>query len=127
MQRVLDLGADGLIVSHVDTRSRWWASPTTRRAVNAGLPSTAAPGDTELKAPLSTSPLQRKPRSSCRILEAPRACDNAAEIVAVPCVDAGFVGPADLSVAMGLTGGAAEPAVSGRSPEHGWRQPADRN
>ncbi|MFJ8814757.1 HpcH/HpaI aldolase family protein [Amycolatopsis thermoflava] len=112
--RVLDLGADGVIVPHVDTAEQARAVvaaahypplggrgfATYSRAGRFGARDIAEhlarSAETTLVVPM---------------IETPEACAAAPEILAVPGVDAVLVGPADLSVAMGLTGGAAEPRV----------------
>ncbi|SFO99671.1 HpcH/HpaI aldolase family protein [Amycolatopsis rubida] len=113
--RVLDLGADGVIVPHVDTPEQARAAvaaahypplgergfATYSRAGRFGARGVeehlARSAETTLVVPM---------------LETPAACAAAAEILAVPGVDSVLVGPADLSVALGLTGGGAEPAVA---------------
>ncbi|PXY36483.1 HpcH/HpaI aldolase family protein [Prauserella flavalba] len=112
--RALDLGAEGIVVPHVDTveqarravRSAHYPPlgdrgfATYSRAGSFGAASIAghlaASAGTTLVIPM---------------LETEAACAAAHEIAAVDGVDALVVGPADLSVSMGLTGGAAEPAV----------------
>ncbi|PXY28988.1 2-dehydro-3-deoxyglucarate aldolase [Prauserella coralliicola] len=112
--RVLDLGAEGIVVPHVDSadqarravRSAHYPPlgdrgfATYSRAGSFGAASIAghlaASAETTLVVPM---------------LETAAACTAASEIAAVDGVDALVVGPADLSVSMGLTGGAAEPAV----------------
>ncbi|GHE89653.1 aldolase [Amycolatopsis deserti] len=113
--RVLDLGADGIIVPHVDTAEQARAVvaaahypplgergfATYSRAGRFGARSVAEhlarSAETTLVVPM---------------IETPVACAAAGEILSVPGVDAVLVGPADLSVAMGLTTGAADPRVA---------------
>ncbi|TCP45096.1 4-hydroxy-2-oxoheptanedioate aldolase [Tamaricihabitans halophyticus] len=112
--RVLDIGAEGIVVPHVDTPEdarravraahypprgdRGFA--TYSRAGSFGAVSIAAhlanAADTTLVVPM---------------LETAGACAAAADIAAVDGVDALLVGPADLSVSMGYSEGPAEPAV----------------
>jgi 4-hydroxy-2-oxoheptanedioate aldolase len=112
--RVLDLGAAGIIVPHVDTPE------DARRAVAAAhYPPLGERGFATYSragrfgaASIPGHLRDTADRTLVVVMaETPRACDNASAILAVDGVDAIMVGPADLSVAMGLTGGAAEPAV----------------
>ncbi|OXM72645.1 MULTISPECIES: HpcH/HpaI aldolase family protein [Amycolatopsis] len=112
--RVLDLGADGVIVPHVDT-------PEQARAVVAaahypplgerGFATYSRAG--RFGARGVAEHLERSAETTLVVpmIETPEACAAAPEILAVPGVDAVLVGPADLSVAMGLTTGAADPRV----------------
>ncbi|MFC7342790.1 HpcH/HpaI aldolase family protein [Saccharopolyspora griseoalba] len=104
--RVLDLGAQGVIVPHVDTAER------AREVVAAahypplgerGFATYSRAGrfgrgiDEHLDA-------ARRTTMVIPMLETPRACAAAGEILAVPGVDSALIGPADLSVAMGRSG-----------------------
>jgi 4-hydroxy-2-oxoheptanedioate aldolase len=113
--RVLDLGADGVVVPHVDTAEQ------ARSAVAAahypplgerGFATYSRAG--RFGARGIAEHLERAAGTTIVVpmIETPEACAAAPEILAVPGVDAVLVGPADLSVAMGRTGGAAEPAVA---------------
>lgn len=110
--RALDLGAEGVIVPHVDTAEQ------ARRCVEAahypprgqrGFATYSRAGRfgrgiaEHLAAAAKTTML-------IPMLETPLACGNAREILDVPGVDTVLVGPADLSVAMGETG-PGEPRV----------------
>ncbi|TDD86849.1 2-dehydro-3-deoxyglucarate aldolase [Actinomadura darangshiensis] len=112
--RVLDLGAAGIIVPHVDTAG------DARRAVAAAhypplggrgfatYSRAGRYGSATIKGHLAEA---AETTLVVVMLESPAGCANAAEILAVEGVDAVMPGPADLSVAMGLTGGPSEPAV----------------
>ncbi|WP_199748166.1 HpcH/HpaI aldolase family protein [Actinomadura sp. WAC 06369] len=112
--RVLDLGATGIVVPHVDT-----AADARAAVAAAHYPPLGARGFATYSraggfgAASIADHLRRSAERTVVVVmaETPRACANAAEIAAVEGVDSVMVGPADLSVAMGLTGGAAEPDV----------------
>lgn len=103
IQRCLDAGAASVLVPHVDTVDEATAvlaaarhEPTGRRGVGP----TSRAGDWGL-APMGDY-LQRSGQQGVIVqLESPTAIANAAAIAASG-VDALFVGPADLSVAMGV-------------------------
>ena len=102
IKRVLDAGVDGIMAPMVETPAEAEAlveacryPPAGRRGVGPGrgsdygvtLPETIAAGEDAF-----TLILQ---------IESPEGVDNAREIAATPGVDALFVGPTDLTVAMG--------------------------
>ncbi|WP_037357355.1 HpcH/HpaI aldolase family protein [Amycolatopsis orientalis] len=112
--RVLDLGADGVIVPHVDTVEQ------ARAAVEAahypplgkrGFATYSRAG--RFGARSGAEHLEKAAETTVVVpmLETPEACAAAPEILALPGIDSVLVGPADLAVALGLPGGAAEPAV----------------
>ncbi|WP_024874391.1 HpcH/HpaI aldolase family protein [Saccharomonospora piscinae] len=112
--RVLDLGAQGVVVPHVDTVA------DARRAVRAahypplgerGFATYSRAGSFGAVSAAEHLATAAETTLVIPMLETVAACDAAAEIAAVDGVDALLVGPADLSVSMGLTGGAAEAAV----------------
>ncbi|RII16090.1 5-keto-4-deoxy-D-glucarate aldolase [Streptomyces sp. YIM 130001] len=118
--RVLDLGAEGVVVPHVDTpeeaaRAVAWAHypPLGER----GFATYGRAGRFG-----STAASEHLARTAARtlvvpMLETPRACAAAGAILAVDGVDSVFVGPADLAVATGLTGDAAKAAVRAATAE----------
>lgn len=112
--RVLDLGADGVVVPHVDTPEQ------ARRAVSAArypplgergfatysrAGAFGAVGAEEHLANATETTLV------VPMLETEAACTAAGDIAAVDGVDALMIGPADLAVSMGRPGGTADPAV----------------
>ncbi len=112
--RVLDLGAQGVVVPHVDTVD------DARRAVRAahypplgdrGFATYSRAGSFGAVSAADHLAAAAETTLVIPMLETERACAAAGEIAAVEGVDALLVGPADLSVSMGLTGGAADPAV----------------
>ncbi|WP_433136220.1 HpcH/HpaI aldolase family protein [Actinomadura nitritigenes] len=112
--RVLDLGVTGIIAPHVDT------ADDARRAVAAahypplGWRGFATYSRAGLYGSVTIAGHLAEAAETTLVvvmLESPDGCANAADILAVEGVDAVMVGPADLSVAMGLTGGASEAAV----------------
>ncbi|MEV6628560.1 aldolase/citrate lyase family protein [Amycolatopsis sp. NPDC051106] len=118
--RVLDLGADGVIVPHVDTADQ------ARSAVSAahypplgerGFATYSRAGRFGARGVADHLEHAAETTIVVPMIETPAACAAAPEILAVPGVDAVLVGPADLSVAMGLTGGASEPRVARAAAE----------
>ncbi|GGV17098.1 hypothetical protein GCM10010182_42680 [Actinomadura cremea] len=112
--RVLDLGATGIVVPHVDTAEDARAAVAAAHYPPLGTRGFATYSRAgRFGATSIADHLRRSAERTVVVVmaETPEACANAPEIAAVEGVDAVMVGPADLSVAMGLTGGAAEPAV----------------
>jgi 4-hydroxy-2-oxoheptanedioate aldolase len=112
--RVLDLGATGILVPHVDTPE------DARRAVAAAhYPPRGGRGFATYsragrygQVTIAEHLAGAAERTLVAVMaETPAACANAPELLAVDGVDAVMMGPADLSVAMGSTAGAADPAV----------------
>ncbi|MBN6040484.1 HpcH/HpaI aldolase/citrate lyase family protein [Amycolatopsis sp. 195334CR] len=102
--RALDLGAQGVVVPHVDTAGQAAAvvaaahyPPLGERGfanyTRAARFGSRAPADYLDDAAATTMVIP--------MLETAAACENAAEILAVPGVDAVMPGPADLAVSMG--------------------------
>jgi 2-keto-3-deoxy-L-rhamnonate aldolase RhmA len=112
VQSVLDMGAAGILVPHVDTAADAQAivaharfrggdrgfssSPRFAGYGSMGMKAAIAHGDTAMVI--------------CQI-ESPQAVENAAAIAATPGVDGLFIGRADLALAMGLED-SKHPAVS---------------
>ncbi len=100
--RVLDAGADGVVIPHVDTADdaracveavqyppRGSRGLGPGRAVRHGLGRSAEVG----------------PPATVLMIESARAVENAAEIASIAGVDALFIGPFDLASSMGVTPG----------------------
>ncbi|SFS71412.1 HpcH/HpaI aldolase family protein [Saccharopolyspora flava] len=114
--RVLDLGAQGVIVPHVDT-------PEQAREVVAaahypplgerGFATYSRAGRFGTRSIAEHLAAAERTTMVIPMLETPLACDNTAEILAVDGVDTILVGPADLSVAMGREG-PSDPEVVAR-------------
>ncbi len=113
--RALDLGADGLVVPRLETPEevhealRWMRYPpagirgvalTTRGGGYFGI------GHAELNATVNERVL------GVFQVESPEAVASAEELAAIDGVDVLFVGPADLSHAMGMPGRFTEPAFT---------------
>ncbi|GAA3967502.1 hypothetical protein GCM10023085_57440 [Actinomadura viridis] len=112
--RVLDLGAAGIVVPHVDTADEARAAVTAAHYPPLGRRGFATYSRSGRFGAVPIAEHLRRASEETLVVvmaETPSACANAPEILAVEGVDAIWVGPADLSVAMGLTGGGAEPAV----------------
>lgn len=103
VQSVLDMGAAGVLVPHVDTveDARAVVGHARFRGGNRGYSSSprfAGYGTLGMQAALTAGD---KALVVCQI-ESPEAVANAAAIAAVPGVDGLFIGRADLALAMGL-------------------------
>lgn len=112
--RVLDGGAQGLVIPHVDTAElaaemvrNCKYPPIGRRSVTSALPQvnfeTSPLG--EVTAAINASTLL------VIMLESPEAIENADAIAAQPGVDVLFVGCSDLSMEMGIPGEVGSPAI----------------
>ncbi|GHF83433.1 4-hydroxy-2-oxoheptanedioate aldolase [Amycolatopsis bartoniae] len=113
--RVLDLGADGVIAPHVDTAAQARAVVAAAHYPPLGERGFATYSRAgRFGAHSITEHLEKAEETTIVVpmIETPAGCTAVPEILSVPGVDAVLVGPADLSVAMGLTGGAAEPLVA---------------
>lgn len=100
---VLDMGAAGLLVPHVDTVAQAHALVAHARFRGghrgySGSPRFAGYGTMGMKQALAAGD---QALVICQI-ESPQAVENAAQIAAVPGVDGLFVGRADLALEMGL-------------------------
>jgi 4-hydroxy-2-oxoheptanedioate aldolase len=96
--RVLDAGADGVIVPLVNDAAEARAAVSAVRYPPEGVRSY---GPT--RSDLPSSPGELQARADCYVMiETARGLANADEILSVPGVTGVFVGPSDLSVALGL-------------------------
>lgn len=113
--RCLDLGASGIIVPHVESMEEARAAVVAARYpplggrgfatyTRAGRYGAQTPDEHLAKAASDTLVVV--------MVETVRGCAEAAGILAVDGVDAVLVGPADLSVSMGLDGRTDEPSVT---------------
>jgi 4-hydroxy-2-oxoheptanedioate aldolase len=127
--RCLDLGVAGIVFPHVTS------ADDARRAVAAAhYPPLGARGFasyTRAGRYGATSPGQHLDAAADTLvvvmIEDAAGCQAAADILAVDGVDAVFVGPADLAVALGLRGDARHPDVLAASREvHETAAKADR-
>ncbi|MBB3664725.1 4-hydroxy-2-oxoheptanedioate aldolase [Prauserella sediminis] len=112
--RVLDLGAEGVVVPHVDTPEQ------ARRAVSAarypplgerGFATYSRAGSFGATGAVEHLANAAETTLVIPMLETESACAAAGDIAAVDGVDALMIGPADLAVSMGRPGGTADPAV----------------
>ncbi len=105
IQRVLDAGAAGVIVPHVDTPAQARLLARTTRFPPLGL---RGSGGTSRAGRWGTLPRADylsfgNERALCIVqLESEEAIGNAADILAVDGIDSAFVGPADLSMDLGV-------------------------
>jgi 4-hydroxy-2-oxoheptanedioate aldolase len=96
--KVLDAGADGVIVPLVDTAAEARAAVAACRYRPAGDRSFGP-----IRGDLPRTPGELEERASCFVMiESAEGVENAAEIAAVRGVDGVVVGPADLSISLGL-------------------------
>lgn len=96
--RVLDAGADGVIVPLVNHAAEAQAAVRAVRYPPQGVRSY---GPT--RSDLPSSPQELQARADCYVMiETERGLANADDILSVPGVSGVFVGPADLSVALGF-------------------------
>ncbi|HEX5199072.1 MAG TPA: aldolase/citrate lyase family protein [Actinoplanes sp.] len=111
IQRVLDAGAAGVIVPHVDTVEQARAVVRATRFPprgDRGSGGTSRAGRWGLL-PRTDYFAYGNEQALCVVqLESEPAIRNAGEILALDGVDAAFVGPADLSMSMGVAAGSDE-------------------
>ncbi len=106
IQRVLDAGAGGVIVPHVDTVDQARAVARATRFPPRGI---RGSGGTSRAGRWGTLPRAAylefgNEQALCIVqLESTQAIDEAAEILAVDGVDSAFIGTADLSMSLGVT------------------------
>ncbi|MFI5255535.1 MAG: HpcH/HpaI aldolase/citrate lyase family protein [Candidatus Limnocylindrales bacterium] len=110
--RALDFGAEGLMIPRLETPAEVRASMHWLRFPPAGIRgialSTRGAGMSDV-AHEDVQLLNARPLGIFQI-ESPLAVANAAEIAAIDGVDVLFVGPTDLSHAMGIPGAIKDPA-----------------
>jgi 4-hydroxy-2-oxoheptanedioate aldolase len=112
--RVLDGGALGIVIPHVDTAEeareiadRLRYPPRGHRSVGGGQ----AQFD---YAPMPLAEMTTKSDDNCLItvmIETPKAVENAEAIAAVPGIDSLLVGSSDLSMEMGIPGQQGDPKI----------------
>jgi 4-hydroxy-2-oxoheptanedioate aldolase len=121
--RVLDAGADGVIVPLVNDADEARAAV---RAVRYPPDGVRSYGPTRLDLP--SSPRELQARADCYVMiETARGLENADEILSVPGVTGVFVGPSDLSVALGLPPRAAYTTDQLAEPLARIKQSCERN
>ena len=109
--KALDAGARGVIVPLVDTPEQAAAAAAACRYPPAGVRSY---GPTRSSLTIGPAPREADDQVACIVMiETQAGLRNAAEICAVPGVDAVYVGPSDLSLALGSTD----------DPAAGWGRP----
>lgn len=105
--RVLDIGAAGIIVPHVDSRSEAQAVVDAARFPPVGHRSisgpTAVSGYERRTAPDLAAVLERRTMVAVMV-ESPQAVDAVDEIAAVDGLDMILIGPSDLTAEMGIHG-----------------------
>ena len=115
ISRTLDIGANGLMVPHIDTKEeaaevvRWTKyQPEGERGLALGGPQTDWRGGPSPEAVMAD---QNASTLVVLQIESRTAIGNIEEIVSVPHVDVCLVGPNDLSASYGYPGRAEEPEV----------------
>lgn len=112
--RILDYGAAGIIVPVVNTAAEAAAAVAAARYEPEGIRSWAGPGVRAAMADPDYTPQTANAAVKCiMMIETLAAVDNIEEIVAVPGVDAVFVGPSDLAHSGGLA-----PSLFADDPKH---------
>ncbi|WP_167099013.1 HpcH/HpaI aldolase/citrate lyase family protein [Mycobacterium sp. DL592] len=107
--RVLDAGADAIIVAMVDTPQQAADAVAATRYAPAGVRSYGP-----LRADIGRDPAALQDRVSVfAMIETTRGLDAVAEICSVPGLSGVYVGPADLAISLGVgvAGATANPAV----------------
>ena len=113
IKKALDLGADGVIVPNIDTAQQAAQAVALCRFSPGGLRG-ACPGVRANRYGAGGSEYYaRADRETVVIglVESPLGVENFEQILAVPGISAVFLGPIDLSVAMGLQGDVDDPRV----------------
>jgi len=96
--RVLDAGADAVIVPMVNTEEEAVAAAGACHYPPAGLRSYGP-----IRRDLGSDPIELQARTSCFVMiETSEAVDNVRAICDVPGVDGVYVGPGDLAISLGL-------------------------
>jgi 2-keto-3-deoxy-L-rhamnonate aldolase RhmA len=113
--RMLDGGAGGIIVPHVDTPAqietfveRCRFAPVGRRSLGGNLP------QIDYAALPVAETMRRADEQTllCAMIESPEAVENAAAIAGVPGVDMLLVGSNDLAIEMGIPGQFEDPRLA---------------
>jgi 4-hydroxy-2-oxoheptanedioate aldolase len=107
MTRVLDAGAQGVIVPHVDTRAEAERVVAVCRFPPLGQRSVAGTNPLTRYRPMPTSEAVAELNEAtivCVMLETPAAITNADDIASVPGIDLVLIGSHDLTAEMGILG-----------------------
>ena len=113
IKRSLDMGAAGIIIPNIDTREQAEEAVSLCRFTPDGLRG-ACPGVRANRYGAGGNDYyERADRETAVIplIESPVGIENFDEILSVPGITAVFLGPIDLSVALGLKGDMNDPAV----------------
>lgn len=113
IQRVLDHGAAGVVVPHIDDAGQAAAAVHAARyppVGDRGFATYGRAGRYGTRTAADHLAADARETLVFAMVESTAGCRNAAEIVATPGVDGVMVGPADLAVSMGANG-PADPAV----------------
>jgi 2-keto-3-deoxy-L-rhamnonate aldolase RhmA len=112
--RLLDAGAQGIVVPHVDTAEEAAQAvsycrypPTGHRSMMGVLPQTSFLGGGDADTPQ----IVNDETLVALMIETPTALDNIESIAAVPGIDVLLIGTNDLSAEMGLTGQFGHPRI----------------
>lgn len=110
--RALDMGADGLMIPRLETVAEVAETLSWMRYPPAGIRGVALPnrGGGYGETPHATLHERNARLTGVFQVESPAAVDAAPDLAAIEGVDVLFVGPADLSHAMGIPGRFEEPA-----------------
>ena len=113
--RLLDGGAGGIVVPHVDEPSeilpfveRCRFTPIGRRSVGGPLPQL----DYKTRPAAEHMRLANEHSLLCAMIESPKAVENAEAIIAIDGVDILLFGSNDLAIEMGIPGDLANPRIA---------------
>ncbi len=113
IKKSLDMGAAGIIVPNIDTSEQAAEAVTLCRFTPEGIRG-ACPGVRANRYGAGGSEYYEKANRNTVIIpliESPAGVENFDAILAVPGISAVFLGPIDLSVALGLKGNVMDPVV----------------
>jgi 4-hydroxy-2-oxoheptanedioate aldolase len=112
--KALDTGARAVIVPLIDNRED---AARAARACRYPPTGTRSYGPTRAALRIKASPQDTNEQIACILMiETADGLANATDICATPGVDALYIGPSDLSIALG-----------GSTPQHGWQLPVYRD
>ena len=112
IMKYLDAGAYGIIVPMIETRADAEAAVRAARYAPLGIRS-FGPLRANLYAGAGYAEESNEEIALCVMIETPKALENLDDIASVPGIDALYIGPSDLSQALGLG-----PRYNADNPEH---------
>lgn len=113
IKKSLDMGADGIIIPNIDTAAQAAQAAALCRFTPEGIRG-ACPGVRANRYGAGGAEYYEQANRNTAVIpliESPRGVENFDDILAVEGISAVFLGPIDLSVALGLKGNVDDPAV----------------